>query len=56
MKKIALLSALAVLVAGSSALWSSPSHSAPKGRTASPPPSKSMVATPSRAPVRPGKG
>jgi hypothetical protein len=53
MRKIVVLSALAVLVAGSLTLWPSPSYSAPKGRAASPPSGKS-TATPHRQIYQPG--
>lgn len=57
MKRIVALSGLGALVAASLALAPAPSHSASKGRAASPPPGKSIVAPPNRAPVRqPGRG
>jgi hypothetical protein len=57
MKKIDALWGLSILVAASLAIAPSPSHSASKGRSASPPPGKSTVGPPSRAPLRPpGKG
>jgi hypothetical protein len=44
MKTIAVLLATSALIAGSLALWPSPSHSAQKGRAASPSPGKSSAA------------
>lgn len=55
MKRIVCLHVPVLVVTGALALWPSFSHSAPKGRMASPPSGKSMAAPPSRAPVQAGR-